>query len=55
MPVGISDNHRNQVPETKPVGAKATPVPSFGRLLLSAPDLSDLPPRDHSPARVPEF
>jgi len=30
-------------------------VPSFGRLLMAAPDLADLPERDQTPARVPEF
>jgi hypothetical protein len=55
MPAGISDDHRSQMSETKPIGAKASYVPSFGLLLLSAPELSDLPPRDQTPARVPEF
>jgi hypothetical protein len=33
----------------------ALAVPAFGKLLASAPDLSDLPPRDQTPLRVPEF
>jgi prevent-host-death family protein len=30
-------------------------VPSFGRLLMAAPDFADLPERDQTPPRVPEF